>query len=1014
MIRKLLFMCLMLSLLATPGRAQDKQVSGQVTSKSDGTGVPGVNVVVQGTSKGTTTDVDGNYSLSLLPSENTLVFSFVGFATQTITVGDQTTINVALEEDATALDEVVVVGYGVQREKDLTSAIVTVKSEEIQKMPGSQAMQALQGKVPGLQIVNSGAPGTGPSVRVRGVGSYPANVVGTQNEGPLYVVNGVFFDNIDFLNPADIESITVLKDASASSIYGVRAANGVIIVTTKSGKYNQPAQITYDGYYGVQVAQNVLQMANAEQFVTMANESGSVNDIANVQKAMQRFGRSRINPNVPDVNTDWYDAVLRNAAIQNHSLTIAGGTENATYSVSGNYFAQDGVLDSKNSYERFNLRMNLDYHANDWLTVGGGVVMSNGVRQAPDDAVWNQVYYAVPILPVFDPLNTAATPIGYANAQDIGYRGGQNPFTTISFNDHQYKTRQFLTNFYVKLDIIKDKLDFKSTYNNGSIFQNERKMELPYFIGNNFNRPNATLTKTNGTTVNQIWDNVLTYNEMFGDHSLTAMVGMSFRDEAYDKLTAQGVGFPDLSEYLWYLEQAQDIVTDQVRDNDTYRYYGLSYFGRLAYNFRDKYLLYGTFRADGSSKYQQKWGYFPSFGVGWVLSEENFMADNTFVDFLKLRASWGQLGNDKINASSGSNVTETILTAFGDVLASGEKTANTFSYLNWEKTIEWNVGLTARFFTNRLSLDLDYYSRDTENAAIQVTAVTGETFNRSLGVIRNSGFEIAANWSDNVSNDLRYNIGANLATLKNETRDIYGQAYIDGGSAEFRQRTYVGQPLLAFYGYEIAGVYQNAEEIAADPVAVDNGLAPGDFRYKDLNNDGNINDDDRTILGSFLPKVTYGANVGVGWKNFDLSMDIMGQVGNKILNRKRGEYNWTSDANMDADLAKNRWHGEGTTNEYPSSAGLRKVWNLKMSDFFVEDGSFFRVQNVQVGYSIKGKSIGNTRLPDARISLTAARPLTMFRYNGFNPEVVNPSSPGVDAQTYPIPAVYTVGLNVKF
>ena len=1009
MIRKLLITCVTLSVLALNGYAQSKQVTGQVTSKADGIGLPGVNVVVQGTTKGTTTDVDGNYTIQLAPSENTLIYSFVGFASQTIQVGDQTTINVVLEEDATSLDEVVVVGYGTQREKDLTSAISTVKSEEITRMPSAQAMQSLQGKVPGLQIVSAGAPGETPVVRVRGLGSYPGSVVGQNNENPLYVVNGVFFDNIDFLNPSDIESISVLKDASAAAIYGVRAANGVILITTKTGKFNQPAQITYDGYYGTQVAQNVLKMANSEQFATMAMESNSPNDIAAIASAMQRYGRSRVNPNVPDVNTDWYDATLRAAPIQNHNLTIAGGGENTTYSVAGNYFAQDGILTGNNSYERFNLRMNLDYHANDWLTVGGNIVVSNAVKQAPDSAVWNEIYFAVPTLPIYDPNLTTAVPTNYANAQDIGYRNGQNPFPTIDFIDDQYRTRRFLTNFYVKIDLIKDKLSFQTTYNNGSSFQNRRKMSLPWFIGTNFKRENATLLKVNETSVNQIWDNVLTYNEIFGDHSLTVMGGMSFRDEAYDRLTATGVGFSDLSKELWYLHQAQTISTDLVDDHGQ-RYYGLSYFGRVAYNYRDKYLAYATFRADGSSKYQEKWGYFPSFGIGWVLSEENFMSNTSFIDFLKLRASWGMLGNDKIDASSGSNVTSAILTAFGDVLASGETTASTFSFLEWEMAKEWNFGLTSRFLSNRLAVDADYYIRDTDQAAIQVTAPTGETFNRSLGVIRNSGFELSATWSDNFSDNFRYNVGANFATLKNETRDIYGQAYIDGGTAEFLQRTYVGQPLLAFYGYETNGVYQTNEEVQADPIAVANGLAPGDFKFKDLNGDGTITADDRKILGSFLPKITYGANVGVSWKNFDLNVDFMGQAGNKILNRKRGEYNWTSDANMDADLAKNRWHGEGTTNDYPSSAGLRKVWNLKMSNFFVEDGSFFRVQNVQLGYRIKGAQVFGANMPETRISLTATRPLTMFKYNGFNPELGN----GIDTQTYPIPAIYTVGLNVKF
>jgi len=315
-----------------------------------------------------------------------------------------------------------------------------------------------------------------------------------------------------------------------------------------------------------------------------------------------------------------------------------------------------------------------------------------------------------------------------------------------------------------------------------------------------------------------------------------------------------------------------------------------------------------------------------------------------------------------------------------------------------------------------LSVDADYYVRDTKDAAITLRSVTGDTFLRSLGIFRNSGFEFALGWTDALTNGLTYTIGANAATLKNEARDLYGQAYIDGGTAEFRQRTIVGEPLLAFFGYEVAGVYQNIQQIESDPIAnamniaAPNSIVPGDFIYKDKNNDGVINDDDRTVLGSYFPSFTYGANLGVGYKNFDLTVNLMGQTGNKILNRKRGEIIWTPDGNMDADLAINRWHGEGTSNKYPSSAGLRKGWNQKMSDYFVEDGSFFRIQNVNLAYNIRGKELFGSKMPDTRISLTAERPLTVFSYNGFNPEVAD----GVDMQTYPIPAVYTIGLNVKF
>ena len=416
-------------------------------------------------------------------------------------------------------------------------------------------------------------------------------------------------------------------------------------------------------------------------------------------------------------------------------------------------------------------------------------------------------------------------------------------------------------------------------------------------------------------------------------------------------------------------------------------------------------------RADGSSKYQQKWGYFPTVGAGWVASEEGFLKDNTVINFLKLRASWGQLGNDNIQASDGATTTSVVKTAINGVLVSGTNTSSTFSSLKWEVTEETNVGLTAKLLKNKLSIDADYFIRDTKNAAIYVTipAIGGSVL-KNVGVIRNSGFEMVANWNGDLTKDLKYSIGANISTLKNQVRDLYGQPYIDGGSAEFRQRSIVGQPLLAFYGRQVVGVYQNQAEITADPVAVANGLVPGDFKYKDQNGDGKIDDSDRVVLGSYFPTFMYGLNLGLTYKNFEFTANMLGQSGNKILNRKRGEIIWTADGNMDADLALNRWHGDGTSNKYPSSSGLRRGWNQKMSDYFVEDGSFFRIQNVQLAYNISKKQLFGAKLPETRISLTADRPLTVFKYNGFNPEVAN----GIDTQTYPVPAVYTIGLNVKF
>jgi len=1002
---KRIILLLSLAFMVSSLIAQNRLIVKGKLTDATGQGIPGVTIIIKGTATGTVTDFNGVYSLETSPHA-TLVYSFIGYQTREIPVQNRTTIDVVLQDQSVKVDEVVVVGYGTQKVKDLTSSISTLKSEELAKTPSSQAMQALQGKVAGLQVVSSGAPGDSPTIRVRGIGSYP----GSNNEAPLYVVDGMFFDNIDFLNPSDIASISVLKDASAAAIYGVRAANGVVLIETKGGSYNQKTEISYDGYYGTQVAQNVLKMANAEQFATMAMESGSAADAGFVLNAMQRFGRSRINPSVPDVNTDWFKEILRPAAIQNHNFGVSGGNQRASYSLGTNYFSQEGILKMKNDYERFNLRTKVDFKANDWLTMGGNMIFSNGVKYGQESNAWNLAYFAVPILPVYDENNTVATPVNYASAQDIGYRSGQNPFPTLEFTNNRLNIKKLMTNFYLKIDIVPQKLSFKSTYNHAFSSLDERNINLPYYISNGFQRPDASIMKKTSEYSDQIWDNVLTYTDKFGKHNLVVMAGTSYRDESFSSLSAQGLNFPIDHQQSWYINQSATIPVTGVKDDGT-RQYGLSYFGRISYNYNDRYLLYATMRADGSSKYQQKWGYFPTIGAGWVISEEKFMKELKPINFLKLRASWGQLGNDHIQASDGAIVTNVVTTAVNGVLVSGTTTSSTYSSLKWEVTEETNVGLTSRLLNNRLSVDADYYIRDTKNAAINVNipAVGGSVL-KNVGIIRNKGFELALNWSDKLSNKIRYQIGGNISTLKNEVRDLYGQPYIDGGSAEFRQRSIVGQPLLAFYGRQVIGVYQNQAEINADPIAVANGLVPGDLKYKDQNGDKVINDDDRVVLGSYFPTLMYGATLGISYQNFEFTANLMGQTGNKILNRKRGELIWTADGNLDANLAKNRWHGEGTSNKYPSSAGLRKGWNQKMSDYFVEDGSFFRIQNIQLAYNIKGKHLFGTQVPETKISLTADRPLTVFKYNGFNPEVAN----GIDTQMYPIPSVYTIGLNIKF
>jgi TonB-linked SusC/RagA family outer membrane protein len=979
--------------------------TGTVSELDGSAPLIGVYVVNQASGAGTVTDLDGRFEITGEVGD-TLEISYTGYETQRYALTTQTDLIFELGSATALLDEVVVVGYGTQRSRDLTSAITTISDEEIERTPAAVVTQSLQGRVPGLQIVSAGAPGASPQVRVRGVGSFPGN----NTEAPLYVVDGMFFDNIDFLSAADVKSVSVLKDASAAAIYGVRAANGVILIETRSGKFDQPARITYNGYYGVQRAQNVVKMANAEQFTRMALESGSEADATFIQNAFQRYGRSRINPNVPDVNTDWYEAILRDGPIQSHSVDVTGGSARAAYAVGVNYFDQEGILDMPNEYERFNLRSKVDFKATDWFSIGGNVIVSNANQTLPENGAWFSAYYAVPIMPVFDPMS-ADTVTMLSNAQDLGYRGGQNPLAITLYNTNEREIRKLLGNFYVEFNLLPEKLTFKSAYNSSFTSINDRNLNFPYFIGNDFQRDISSITRNSNQSYNQIWDNLLTYEDSYGGHNLTVLLGSSYRDERFEFLRATGEGFPVQSPSSWFLDQVPDENINQGSvGGGAARLYGQSYFTRLAYNFNNRYLLYGTFRADGSNKYRETWGYFPTVGAGWVLSEESFF-DLPFIDYLKLRGSWGELGNDQIPADDRLQSITLVNTSLGNRQVSGVQTGTVFSSLAWEVVEEINLGLNAELFQGKVTVEADYYIRDTKNAVIPVEVpVTGERVRQNAGVIRNSGLEVALGYRNKTEWGLGYRLNANFATLSNEVQSLFGQPFIDGGSAEFRQRSIVGQPVAAFFGLELDGVYQNEAEISGDPVAVSQDLEPGDLRYVDQNGDGAITGEDRVILGSYLPSYSWGGNVGLTYDNFDLAVTFFGQGGNKILNRRRGEVIFTNDTNIDADLAENAWRGEGTSNIYPSSAGRRKAWNQQLSDQWVEDGTFWRIQNAQLGYTLRQGTLFGANSPAVRFYVTADRPLTVFDYNGFTPEIGN----GVDRQVYPVPATYTGGVSVTF
>ena len=977
----------------------------------------GVSVTVKGSNVGAVTDLDGQYKLTNVPKDGTISFSYFGMATQDIKVDGRTTIDVTMHDDNLHLDEVVVIGYGSAKAKDLTSPIVTVTGAEITNIPSSSPMGALAGKVPGVNVINSGAPGAGPTVQIRGLGSFTAS-------SPLYVVDGMFYDDINWLNNDDIQDISILKDASAAAIYGVKAANGVVLVTTKKGFKHQAAKITYNGYVGIQKATHLLKMCNSHEYATMLMEANPDAYRSFLEASIANYGGNMDNLQF-NADTDWYDELLRTAVITNHNLNISGGSDRATYSLGMSYLYQNGIMKAENDYERLNFRAQVDYDATNWMKVGFTGVFSNSTQNNANFNAWQQAFNMPSIMPVYDEKNGQTFPEKFASPGTLGYTNNfNNPVATATYNNARNRNYQAMTNFFADFTILPEKLDFRTSY--GYDFASTRAVNLgiPYFVSNNQHRETSELTKENSQWNKWVWDNVLTYKDKIGKHGFGAMLGYSMRQEEYHFLKGTAQNVPYDKEIWWYLSNGNGDTT-KAEDNGT-RFRSQSYFARLNYDFDSRYLLTFTFRADGSSKYQEKWGYFPSVGAAWNISNEEFMKGQTWADFLKLRASWGMLGNDKVAASDGfaslttgngaSGVFGSMGTGIGTPYA-GFYDNSFFSWLKWEKVSETNVGLSYQTLTGRLSAELDWFYRLTTEAVISpATPIFQNALAGNWGEILNTGFDISLNWNDRVG-DFKYYVGANLSTLHNEVKSLRGGLqYIIGG----RTVNKVGERMNSFYGYDVIGVYQTPEEVAADPIAVANGLEPGDFKYRDVNGDGSIDGNDRITMGSYLPSLSYGINFGFTIKNFDFAISTFGQAGAKMFNRKRQLRFAQSNYNFDQDQFKNRWTGPGSTNKYPSAKALTKSWNVSSSatasnTYFVESADFFRIQNITLGYTFRNIKMGNYTMPGIRLSLTADRPFSFFSANTFSPELTGSDGvEGWDTQVYPLSSTYTFGVQLDF
>ena len=983
---------------------QSVKVEGTVLD-NEGYPLPQAAVFVKGGTTGVVTDFDGNYSITV-PSDAVLVFSFQGYTEREEAVNGRERIDVTLTVDNLLLEESVVVGYGTQKSKDLTAPIVTIKGGELTKQAASSPMAALQGMVSGVQVINSGAPGSTPKVKVRGVGSI------SDYANPLYVVDGVFQDNIDFLSSNDIESLTVLKDASAAAIYGVRAANGVIIVTTKKGTKDH-LSINYEGYAGVQVPINIMPLANKAQYVELRNEANK-----------NTIGWTPISADAFPGDTDWYAELVKPAFTTNHSVDLSGASDNTNYSVGLSYYYQDGIMNhTTNDYDRINIRTRLDQKMTSWLKMGVNSVLSRYKRNNYNSNAFYQAFLNPPVYNVYNESNTDAYPVHFDSPQLYGFANSYgNPIASAYYNNSGENGLKEVLSAYAEFTIIPQALTFKTSYNMDFYFYDSHNYTPEYNVGGSQSVNTSSLTKTFGYGLNQILDNVLTYNGNAERHSWSLMLGNSVRTQLSRSLTGTRNSVPNFDRASLYLVNGSS--RNQLASDGGSRYNGVSFFARGTYNYSEKYLATFTLRADGSSKYQQKWGIFPSAGLAWNLTEEDFMSEQHFFDYLKVRASWGMLGNDNVPANSSAILGTSGMGAsavFGDTVFDGVGAQTVVNnYLKWEVVTEANLGVDFSTCSNRLRAEIDVYDRITDNVVfLTPIAAGGGTTNllSNNGSVMNLGLEMSLNWNDSIGEDFSYNLGLNATFNHNEVTKLSGLElssydYVPGTSVNgnYATRAAIGYPIGGFWGYKIDGVYASEKEALQDPV---NQIIKdaGYFKYHDVTGDGTVNKDDITYLGSPLPWMILGFNVGLNYKNWDFSMLINAQVGNKILNLKRMQRGIFSEADYDLDFYKNRWTKDNKSNTYPSAEAAGTSFIQTCNEFYLENGSSFNINNIQVGYTFTGMKWARS----IRAYVSAQRPLCLFGYNGFTTEIGgSPVSSGIDNSVYPMQSIYTAGVSVNF
>lgn len=988
-----MMVCLIGMLLPMCMFAQQITVQGVVKDQTGET-VIGASVMEKGTTNGTITGIDGDFSLNMSPN-GTLVVSFVGYKTQEVQVKGQKQLQVVLSEDAEMLDEVVVIGYGTMKKSDLAGAVSSIGNKDIKDSPVSNLGQAIQGKISGVQIVDAGKPGDNVSIKIRGLGSI-------NNCDPLVVIDGVPTDlGLSSLNMADVERLDVLKDASATAIYGSRGANGVVMITTKRGTEGK-GKLAVSANYSFQNATNVPSLLNAAQYAELSNDM------------MVNSGRNPnpewANPSELGAGTDWMDELLRTGVMQNYTVSYSGGNEKSHYYVSGGFLDQSGIVKSVN-YRRFTFQSNSDAQVLKWLKFSNNITFSADTKKSGSYNIGDALK-ALPIYPVKNEDGSWSGPDGNSE----WYGSTRNPIGPTELNKSQTDGYNFLANLTAELTFTKW-LKFKSTFGYDAKF---------WFIDNFTPKYNWKPTPTEETSryksdnksFTYLWDNYFLFDHTFAEkHRVGLMAGMSAQWNTNDYLNAQKNVF--MFDNVHEMDNGEEMYA--IGGNET-EWALLSYMARVNYSYEDRYLLTATIRRDGSSRFGKKhrWGTFPSVSVAWRASQEKWFPKNDYINDLKVRAGYGVTGSQaSVGNYSYLASYNTSVYPFG--ISSGNQTALVSStlanpYIHWEEVAQTNIGFDASLFNSRVMFSFDAYLKETRDmlvkASIPITSGFEDTTTTytNAGKVRNQGIEMSLH-TINLTGELGWETNLTATYNKNKIKDLNSDVpyYINQINNSYVTMLAKDYPINVFYGYVTDGIFQNQSEVNTH--AVQPGAEPGDIRFRDLNNDGVINDSDRTVIGNPNPSWLFSMNNSLSYKGFELSVFLQGIAGNKIYNANNIDNTGMAAAyNQTTDVLK-RWQGEGTSNSMPRAVFGDPNQNTRVSDRFVENGSYLRLKNITLSYTFPKQWLQKAQIENARLSLSCENVATITGYSGFDPEVgIN----GIDQNRYPISRTFSLGLNFNF